>query len=66
MSKRINKVKVQSALKKWMYWRERGVYVLDPTIGKHRLMRSEELDVYTDTGIWLAEHPGQEPIEVIK
>lgn len=53
---KIDKVKPQSSRKRWEFWRERGIVIIEE--GKYRVLLKDELDEYTDSQIWQLEHPG--------
>lgn len=58
--RRVTRVKVSSALKRWEYWRSRGID-LNTGIGDQKdNVSGRALDDYTDEQIWREAHPNEE------
>lgn len=57
---KIDKVKSQSSRRRWEFWRERGIVVV--INGLPTVMSKDELEEYTDSQIWQADHPGMETV----
>ncbi len=63
MSMTCNRVKHISPLRKWEYWRARGIPMVKD--GRIVYVRGKELDAITEELAWREEHPGQEPSQEV-